>query len=208
MRAWFKERGIQVNSTYATADVGLIAYESPDLPGGMIVDEDIILEIIEPNGSKPVPIGETGEVVITVFDKDYPLIRFGTGDLSAIDPESLTKPSPCGRTNIRIKGWLGRADQTTKIKGMFVHPGQIQDIIRRHPEINKARVIVTGNIGNEEMTVHCELKNDAKCDLSALETGIAQSTREVTKLRANVRFEAMNSLPADGKLIEDARTYA
>ena len=91
---------------------------------------------------------------------------------------------------------------------MFVHPGQIQDIIRRHPEINKARVIVTGNIGNEEMTVHCELKNDAKCDLSALETGIAQSTREVTKLRANVRFEAMNSLPADGKLIEDARTYA
>jgi phenylacetate-CoA ligase len=155
-----------------------------------------------------VPVGETGEVVITVFDKDYPLIRFGTGDLSAIDPESLTKPSPCGRTNVRIKGWLGRADQTTKIKGMFVHPGQIQDIIRRHPEINKARVIVTGNIGNEEMTMHCELKSDAKCDLSALETEIAQSTREVTKLRANVHFEAMNSLPADGKLIEDARTYA
>lgn len=208
MRRWFKDRGILVNSTYATADVGLIAYESPDLASGMIVDEDIILEIVEPNGSKPVPVGETGEVVITVFDKDYPLIRFGTGDLSAIDPDSLTKPSPCGRTNIRIKGWLGRADQTTKIKGMFVHPGQIQDIVKRHPEISKVRVVVSGNIGNEEMTVHCELKNDTKCDLSKLETEIAQSTREVTKLRANVLFKEMNSLPADGKLIEDARTYA
>ena len=208
MRAWFKSRGILVTSTYATADVGLIAYESPELASGMIIDEDIILEIVEPNGSKPLPIGETGEVVITVFDQDYPLIRFGTGDLSAIDPESLSSPSPCGRTNLRIKGWLGRADQTTKIKGMFVHPGQVQEIIRKHPEINKARVIVSGNIGSEEMTMHCELKNGTQCDLDALCTAITQSTRDVTKLRAKVQFENSDTLPTDGKLIEDKRTYA
>ena len=208
MRSWFKERGILVTSTYATADVGLIAYESPELASGMIVDEEIILEIVEPNGTKPLPIGETGEVVITVFDKDYPLIRFGTGDLSAIDPDSLLHASPCGRTNLRIKGWLGRADQTTKIKGMFVHPGQVQEIIKKHPEISKARVIVSGNIGNEEMTLHCELKDGAECDLDKLANAITQSTRDVTKLRATVRFETCNALPADGKLIEDARTYA
>ena len=208
MRAWFKARGILVTSTYATADVGLIAYESPDLASGMIIDEEIILEIVEPNGTKPLPIGETGEVVITVFDKDYPLIRFGTGDLSAIDPESLTTPSPCGRSNLRIKGWLGRADQTTKIKGMFVHPGQVQEIIKKHPEISKARVVVSGNIGNEEMTVYCELKDATTCDLTALNAAIIQSTRDVTKLRAVVSFENSNALPTDGKLIEDARTYA
>ena len=208
MRAWFTKRGILVTSTYATADVGLIAYESPALASGMIIDEEIILEIVEPNGSKPLPIGETGEVVITVFDKDYPLIRFGTGDLSAIDPDSLNTPSPCGRSNLRIKGWLGRADQTTKIKGMFVHPGQVQEIVKKHPEISKARVVVRGNIGNEEMTLHCELKDDTQCDMNSLNTAIIQSTRDVTKLRANVCFEASNTLPTDGKLIEDARTYS
>ena len=208
MREWFKARGITVISTYATADVGLIAYETPELPSGMIIDEEIILEIVEPNGTKPMPIGEVGEVVITIFDKDYPLIRFGTGDLSAIDPESLTKASPCGRNNLRIKGWLGRADQTTKIKGMFVHPGQVQEIIKKHPDLSKARVIVTGNIGSEEMTVHCELRDGIQADLKILGDAVAQSTRDVTKLRAKVAFAATNSLPADGKLIEDLRTYA
>jgi len=208
MRAWFKARNITVISTYATADVGLIAYETPTLTSGMVIDEEIILEIVEPNGSKPMPIGEVGEVVITIFDKDYPLIRFGTGDLSAIDPESLTTPAPCGRRNLRIKGWLGRADQTTKIKGMFVHPGQVQEIVRKHPEISKARVVVSGNIGSEVMTVHCELKEGNQSDLSTLQEAIVQSTRDVTKLRANVSFESTNSLSTDGKLIEDARTYA
>lgn len=208
MRAWFKERDITVISTYATADVGLIAYETPELASGMIIDEEIILEIVEPNGSKPMPIGEVGEVVVTIFDKDYPLIRFGTGDLSAIDPESLTNPAPCGRTNLRIKGWLGRADQTTKIKGMFVHPGQVQEIAKKHPEIAKARVVVTGNIGSEIMTLHCELKEGLHTDLSALEASIVQSMRDVTKLRGRVSFEGHNTLPSDGKLIEDVRTYA
>lgn len=208
MRAWFKARGITVISTYATADVGLIAYETPELASGMIIDEEIILEIVEPNGSKPVPIGEVGEVVITIFNKDYPLIRFGTGDLSAIDPESVTTPAPCGRNNLRIKGWLGRADQTTKIKGMFVHPGQVQEIARKHPEISKARVVVSGNIGSEVMTLHCELKEGLNHDLSSLKQAIIQSTRDVTKLRAGVAFEASNTLPSDGKMIEDVRTYA
>ncbi len=208
MRAWFKARNITVISTYATADVGLIAYETPELASGMIIDEEIILEIVEPNGSKPMPIGEVGEVVITIFDKDYPLIRFGTGDLSAIDPDSVTHPSPCGRNNLRIKGWLGRADQTTKIKGMFVHPGQVQEIVRKHPELSKARVVVSGNIGSEVMTLRCELKDAVSADLGALQAAIIQSIREVTKLRAEVSFEGSNTLPADGKLIEDARTYA
>lgn len=208
MRAWFKARGITVISTYATADVGLIAYETPELASGMVIDEEIILEIVEPNGSKPMPIGEIGEVVITIFNKDYPLIRFGTGDLSAIDPESLTTPAPCGRNNLRIKGWLGRADQTTKIKGMFVHPGQVHEIIRKYPEISKARVVVTGNIGSEIMTLHCELKEGHNSDLSQLEQALVQSTRDVTKLRANVSFEDNNTLPSDGKVIEDIRTYA
>ncbi len=208
MRAWFKARNITVISTYATADVGLIAYETPELASGMVIDEEIILEIVEPNGSKPMPIGEVGEVVITIFDKDYPLIRFGTGDLSAIDPESVLKASPCGRSNLRIKGWLGRADQTTKIKGMFVHPGQVAEIARKHPEISKARVVVSGNIGSEVMTFHCELKEESHADLTALKEAIIQSTRDVTKLRADVSFEGNNTLPADGKFIEDVRTYA
>lgn len=208
LREWFTERGIVIVSAYATADVGLIAYESPMLSSGMIIDEEIILEIIEPNGTKPLPIGETGEVVITVFDKDYPLIRFGTGDLSAIDPESLVTPSPCGRTNLRIKGWLGRADQTTKIKGMFVHPGQVQEIIKKHPQISKARVVVSGNIGSEEMNLLCELKDGLNCDINDLNQAIVQTTRDVTKLRAIVSFKSRDTLPTDGKLIEDARTYA
>jgi phenylacetate-CoA ligase len=211
LRQWFEARGLMVLSAYATADLGLIAYESPALvmtSGGMIIDEDIVLEIVEPNGDKPVAAGEVGEVVVTVFDQDYPLIRFGTGDLSALDIRSLSEPAPCGRTNTRIKGWLGRADQTTKIKGMFVHPGQISEIVRKHTEVKKARVVVSGNIANEHMTIHCELDPAAQVDLKALSQAIALSTREITKLRAEVAFVQIDSLANDGRLIEDARTYA
>ena len=206
LRTWFINRGITVASAYATADVGLIAYESPQLTSGMILDENIIVEIVEPNGTKPVTMGETGEVVVTIFDKDYPLIRFGTGDLSAIDTNSLLHPSPCGRTNLRIKGWLGRADQTTKIKGMFVHPGQVQEILKKHPQISKARVVVSGNIGAENMAFDCEL-HDFKNANTDLNNAIIQSVRDITKLRASVNFRATNTLPNDGKLIEDARSY-
>ena len=206
MRTWFKDRGITIASAYATADVGLIAYESTQLANGMILDENIIVEIVEPNGTKPVTMGETGEVVVTIFDKDYPLIRFGTGDLSAIDTNSLLHPSPCGRTNLRIKGWLGRADQTTKIKGMFVHPGQVQEILKKHPQISKARVVVSGNIGAENMAFDCEL-HDFKNANTDLNNAIIQSVRDITKLRASVNFRATNTLPNDGKLIEDARSY-
>ena len=208
MRAWFINRGITVVSAYATADVGLIAYETPELVSGMIVDEEIILEIVEPNGMTPLPIGEIGEVVITVFNQDYPLIRFGTGDLSAIDRNSMHQAAPCGRTNLRIKGWLGRADQTTKIKGMFVHPSQVGEIMKKHPEIQRARIIVSGNIGNEEMTLHCVLQNSLDDDLQKLNARIVDSVREVTKLRATVVFRDDHLIPQDGKVIEDARTYA
>lgn len=211
LRQWFEARGLMVLSAYATADLGLIAYESPALvkaSSGMIIDEDIVLEIVEPNGHKPVAPGEIGEVVVTVFAQDYPLVRFGTGDLSAIDVRSVSEASPCGRTNTRIKGWLGRADQTTKIKGMFVHPGQVSEIVRKHAEIKKARVVVTGNIADEHMTIHCELKPEVNVDLKSLSQAIALSTREMTKLRAEVMFVKVDSLANDGRLIEDARTYA
>jgi len=211
LRQWFEARGLLVVSAYATADLGLIAYESPALiraSSGMIIDEDIVLEIVEPNGQKPVEPGETGEVVVTVFNQSYPLVRFGTGDLSAIDINSLSNIAPCGRTNTRIKGWLGRADQTTKIKGMFVHPGQVSDIVRKHAEIKKARVIVTGNIASERMTIHCEIQPDVQVDLTTLSQAIAHSTREITKLRAEVEFAKPDTLANDGLLIEDARSYA
>jgi phenylacetate-CoA ligase len=207
MRVWFQTRGITVTSTYATADVGLIAYETPELgSSGMVIDENIVLEIVEPGGTQPMPIGEVGEVVVTVFDRDYPLVRFGTGDLSAIDPDSVHTPAPCGRRNLRIKGWLGRADQTTKIKGMFVHPNQVMEIVKKHAQVAKARVVVSGNIGSEQMTLLCELKAEATSELDALNQAIVNSTKELTKLRAQVSF--VDTLPSDGVWIEDARTYA
>ena len=208
LRDWFKNRGIEIFSAYATADIGLIAYDAPGLNNGMIVDENIILEIVEPNGIKPLPIGEIGEVVITVFDKDYPLIRFGTGDLSAIDPDSISQAAPCGRTGLRIKGWLGRADQTTKIKGMFVHPGQVSEIMKRHPQVSKARLVVSGKIAQESMVIHCETTNLDLNEKTNLESAIIQTTRDITKLRATVNIVPFNTLPNDGKLIEDARSYA
>ena len=203
LRKSLGERGIRVLQSYATADLGLLAYESalPDgsVTEGMILDEDLVLEIVRPGTGDPVAPGEVGEVVITTFNPDYPLIRFGTGDLSAV----LAGASPCGRTNVRIKGWMGRADQTTKVRGMFVTPKQVNEIVRRHPEIVKARLVIAGATGNDSMTLRCELgEQDAW-----LEPAIIASIREVTKLRGDVEFVPAGSLPNDGKVIDDTRKY-
>ncbi len=207
MRQWFDQRGLLVLSAYATADLGLIAYETPSVTQNMVLDEDIIVEIVEPNGQAPMPAGEVGEVVVTLFDSDYPLIRFATGDLSAFDIDSLSQPSDCGRTNLRLKGWLGRADQTTKVKGMFVHPGQVAEIMRKHQQVTKARLVVSGNIGSEVLTLHCETSPDGSFEPATLTDDMATTVREVTKLRANVVLKPQASLPDDGRWIEDARSY-
>jgi len=201
LRKSLGERGIRVMQSYATADLGLLAYESALADGsvneGMILDEGLILEIVRPGSGDPVAPGEVGEVVITSFNPDYPLIRFGTGDLSAV----LAGASPCGRTNVRIKGWMGRADQTTKVRGMFVTPKQVSDIVRRHPEIVKARLVIAGATGNDSMTLRCE-GGDA-----ALKAALIASIRDVTKLRGEIEFVAAGSLPNDGKVIDDIRKY-
>ena len=157
LRDWFQERGLNVYQSYATADLGLIAYETASRQG-MVVDEGVIVEIVRPGTSDPVVAGEVGEVVVTTLNPAYPLIRFGTGDLSALLPGE----DPTGRTNMRIQGWLGRADQTTKIRGMFVHPGQVADIARRFPEIVKARLVVSGEMANDVMTFQVETRDTAQ----------------------------------------------
>ena len=192
-------RGIAGYQAYATAELGVIAYET-EAREGLVVDEGVLVEIVRPGTGDPVAVGEVGEVVVTTFNADYPLIRFGTGDLSAF----LPGVSPCGRTNIRIKGWMGRADQTTKIKGMFVHPEQVAAVIKRHPEIGRARLIVTNPDSNDLMTLSCEAGVNRG---EGLEKNIADSVRDITKLRAEVRLVAVGSLPNDGKVIEDARKY-
>ena len=179
---------------YASADLGLIAYES-DAKNGMIVAEDIILEIVRPGTGDPVAEGEVGEVVVTSLNMDYPLIRFATGDLSAI----ASGQSPCGRTNDRIKGWMGRADQTTKVKGMFVHPQQIAEIIKRHDAITKARLVVTRESDNDVMTLLCEGADAGHID------AIGETLASVCKLRGIVESAATGSLPNDGKVIDDKR---
>src|SRR6185436_8567594 len=203
LRKSLGERGIRVAQTYASADLGLIAYESvmPDgsVNDGMILDERLILEIVRPGTGDPVAPGEVGEVVITTFNKDYPLIRFATGDLSAVLPGT----SPCGRTNVRIKGWMGRADQSTKVRAMFVTPRQVNDIVRRHPEIARARLVVEGDAGNDRMTLRCEVSET----VPNLGEAIVASIRDVTKLRGEVDLVAPGSLPNDGKVIEDLRKY-
>jgi phenylacetate-CoA ligase len=203
LRKSLGERGIRVSQTYASADLGLIAYESVMADGtvneGMILDERLILEIVRPGTGDPVSPGEVGEVVITSFNKDYPLIRFATGDLSAVLPGI----SPCGRTNVRIKGWMGRADQSTKVRAMFVTPRQIADVLRHHPEILRARLVVEGEAGNDRMTLRCEIKNPA----SNLGEAIVATIRDVTQLRGEVELVAPGSLPNDGKVIEDLRKY-
>ncbi|TXG88773.1 MAG: phenylacetate--CoA ligase family protein [Zoogloea sp.] len=191
-------RGIQAYQAYATADLGLVAFETPAREG-LVVDEDVLVEIVRPGTGDPVAPGEVGEVVVTSFNPDYPLIRFGTGDLSAVLPGA----SPCGRTNMRIKGWLGRADQTTKVKGMFVHPGQVVAVLKRHPELGRGRLVVDNPDHADRMTLHCELDRPP----AGLAEAVAASIRELTKLRGEVFFCAPGSLANDGRIIDDIRKY-
>jgi len=186
--------GITVVNWYATADLGLIAYESVD-GEGLIVDEGVIVEIVRPGTGDPVDEGEVSEVVVTTSNRTYPLIRFATGDLSAV----MTGISPCGRTNMRLKGWLGRADQTTKVKGMFVHPSQVADVVKRHPEVARARLVVDQEDGKDVMTLMCET---AGSDTQA----IADTLQAVTKMRGRVEVATPGSLPNDGKVIDDVRS--
>ena len=198
LRDWFAERGVTGYQCYATADVGLIAYETESRQG-LVLDEDVIVEIVRPGTGEPVPEGEVGEVVVTVLDPDYPLIRFGTGDLSALLPGAC----PTGRTGARIKGWMGRADQTTKIRGMFVHPSQVAEIARRHPGLQRVRLVVEGTIADERMVLHAE-SGQPTPDLSQ---ALVATVRDVTKLRGEVQLVTPGSLPADGKVIDDRRKY-
>ncbi|MGB3837343.1 phenylacetate--CoA ligase family protein [Castellaniella sp.] len=196
LQAWFHDRGIQGFQAYGSADLGMVAFES-EARDGLILNEDIILEIVRPGTSQPVAAGEVGEVVVTTFNPDYPLVRFGTGDLSAIMPGV----SACGRTNARIKGWMGRADQTTKVRGMFVHPEQIARILERHPVIHRARLVVSGEMGHDIMTLKVE--SGEGLDLEQ----VAETVRDQTKLRAVVDVVPAGSLANDGKVIEDVRSY-
>ena len=195
LRAEYAERGIACLQCYATADLGNIAYESAAMEG-MIVDEGVIVEIVRPGTGDPVPEGEVGEVVVTTLNSDYPLIRFATGDLSAIMPGQ----SPCGRTNMRIKGWMGRADQTTKIKGMFVRPEQVADLVARHDEVARARVIATREGEMDVMTVRIEAPEGEAARYES-------SVISVLKMKGRVEIVPPGSLPNDGKVIDDQRVY-
>jgi phenylacetate-CoA ligase len=201
LRDWLGERGVAAYQSYATADLGLVAYETPAREG-LVIDEGVIVEIVRPGTGAPVADGEVGEIVVTSLNPDYPLLRFGTGDLSAI----LSGPCPSGRTNRRIRGWLGRADQTTKVRGMFVHPSQVAEVVRRYPEVGRARLMIEGEMANDRMTLHCETSLSAAA-AEGLRERIAESIRDVTKLRGEVVFCAAGTLPNDGKVIDDARRY-
>ena len=204
LRAWLPQHGVpRVVQTYGSADIGNIAYETISdgaVSPGMVLDEELLLEIVRPGTGDPVPPGEVGEVVVTSFNPDYPLVRFATGDLSA----ELEGLSPCGRTNTRIRGWMGRADQTTKVRAMFVHPSQVAEIMRRHPQVRRARLVVSGEMGNDVMTLLCEVDSPAETGASP---AIVASIRDVTKLRGEVTLVPPGTLPNDGRVIEDARKY-
>ncbi|HEV2678283.1 MAG TPA: phenylacetate--CoA ligase family protein [Aliidongia sp.] len=195
-RARFAEAGMAVLQCYASADLGLIAYETRPR-GGLIIDEGVLVELLRPGTGDPVGPDEVGEVVVTSFNADYPLIRFATGDLS----QFLDGDSPCGRTNRRLKGWLGRADQTTKVKGMFVHPSQVAEIVRRHAGIARARLVVEHDGQGDRMTLLCE-PVDRAGDMAAIQ----ETIQAVTKLRGTVRFVALGTLANDGKVIDDQRS--
>ena len=197
LRQEYKDRGINCLQSYGTADLGLIAYETESLEG-MIVDEGVLVEIVTPGTGNPVDEGEVGEVLVTNLNRDYPLIRFATGDLSAFLPGT----SACGRTNVRIKGWMGRADQTTKIKGMFVRPEQVAEFVRRNKGIIKARIVVKRQNEMDQITIQVEANSEiSKEDLETL-------GKDIFKLRANVEIFQVNSLPKDGKVIDDQRDYS
>ncbi|CAK0752137.1 phenylacetate-CoA ligase [Azospirillaceae bacterium] len=199
LRAWYQERGIEVYQSYGTADVGLIAYETPAREG-LVVEEQVLLEIVRPGTGDPVATGEVGEVVVTALNPDYPLIRLATGDLSALLPGA----SPCGRTNQRIKGWMGRADQTTKVKGMFVHPQQVAAVLKRHPEAGRARLVVARQGEADVMVLKVETPALAAAGLAE---ALAVSLQAVTKLRGGIELVEPGSLPNDGKVIDDQRSY-
>jgi phenylacetate-CoA ligase len=198
LRDGFVERGVRVQQCYGTADLGLIAYES-SAQQGLIIDEGVYLEIVRPGSGDPVSEGEVGEVVVTNLGLEYPLLRFATGDLSAYLPGI----SPCGRTNQRIRGWMGRADQTAKVRGMFIHPQQVDRVVKRHAEISKARLVVDWVDQADQITLQCECET-SNADLGA---AIADSIRSICKLRGEVEFVAAGSLPNDGKVIDDIRQY-
>jgi len=198
LRDWFAEHGVAGYQCYATTDVGSIAYETAAREG-LVVDEGVLVEIVRPGTGDPVAAGEVGEVVVTTLNPTYPLIRFGTGDLSAV----LPGPCPTGRSNTRIKGWMGRADQTTKIRGMFVHPSQVDSIVKRFPEVARARLVVSGEMANDAMTLKVEVAGRP----DGLTDRLTEVIRDVTKLRGAVELVSPGSLPNDGKVIEDARSY-
>jgi phenylacetate-CoA ligase len=198
LRDWLAERGIAGYQAYATADVGVIAYET-SAREGLVVDEGVLVEIVRPGTGDPLPDGEVGEVVVTVFTPDYPMLRFGTGDLSAM----LPGPCPTGRSNRRIKGWMGRADQTAKVRGMFVHPAQVAEVLKRHPELGRGRLVVAGEMAADTLTLRVE----ARVRPAGLADAVALSVRDLTKLRADIELVEPGSLPNDGKVIEDARSY-
>ncbi len=204
LRKEIEDHGVNCQQIYATADLGNVAYES-QAREGLIVDEGLMIEIVRPGTDDPVATGEVGEVVATLFAPEYPLIRFGTGDLSAIMPGT----SPCGRTNIRLRGWMGRADQTAKVKGMFVHPAQIAEVVKRHGEIIKARLVIDQRDGADVMTLSCEVADPEAIvgSQTALASEIVETIQAVCKLRGEVGFAEAGSLPNDGIIIDDIRKF-
>ena len=198
LRDSFQVRGMRVQQCYGTADLGLIAYESSALEG-LIIDEGVYVEIVRPGTGDPVSSGEVGEIIVTNLGAEYPLIRFATGDLSA----SLPGASPCGRSNLRIQGWMGRADQTAKVRGMFIHPEQVDKIIKRHSEIERARLVIDWVDQTDRMTLQCE----CSATVDSLSSAIEESIRSICKLRGGVEIVTPGSLPNDGKVIDDIRQY-
>ena len=196
LRAELKQRGVAVLQCYATAELGVVAYESEAMEG-MIVNECVLVEIVRPGTGDPVPVGEVGEVIVTTFNNDYPMIRLATGDLSALLPGH----SPCGRTNMRIKGWMGRADQTAKVKGMFVHPRQVAEVATRHPQLGRLRLVVGREAEQDTMTLAAECVSPEP----SLETAVAATLQSITKLKGAVKLVAPGTLPNDGKVIADER---
>ncbi|MEM6901618.1 MAG: AMP-binding protein [Pseudomonadota bacterium] len=196
VKAWYETRGVAVYQNYGTADLGLIAYETTAREG-LVVDESVLVEIVRPGTGDPVAEGEVGEVLVTLFNPTYPLIRFATGDLSAVVPGA----SPCGRTNMRLKGWMGRADQATKVKGMFVRPEQIAEILKRHDGVSKARLVVDRGEGTDVMTLKVEAVD------TSIGTAVSESLAAIVKLKGQVEVVEPGSLPNDGKVIDDIRRY-
>ncbi len=199
--AWFAERGVDVYQCYATADLGLIAFETAAREG-LVLAEGILVEIVRPGSGDPLPDGEVGEVVVTTLSPGYPLIRFATGDLSAVMPGA----SPCGRTHQRLRGWLGRADQSAKVRGMFVHAGQVAEVLKRHPDVARARLVISGELAQDQAALQVEMRGEMwKPTTPGLVESLMQTVRDLSKLRVEVELLPPGSLPNDGKLIEDRR---